>query len=160
MVTRRRERQWFTSRTSQLSIASAGLSDIQLYNATIHGPRFMKGATVLRLILDLTLRATAVAQEVELYWGVLIANEDARVAGALPDPRDDSDRPDYMVRGRMVTIQSSLSDSSQWDHRLMDIRSGRTLRSEEDGLLMVLEAGSTGFTLEVSLFIRVLMLLP
>ncbi len=159
-MARAREKQWFTSRNDLTSVASAARDDIQLYNATTVGAREIKGATVLRAILEIELRATAVAQEVGLFWGLVIVNEVARIGNQLPDPRDTADRADWMIRGNLRTIQSSLSDSSQWDRRRYDVRSGRMLRSEEDGVLVVFRATASTFTLEFSSFMRVLMLMP
>ena len=161
MADRKREKQWFTSSTNFNTLTDGSQEVVQLYNATIHGPRFMKGATVLRSILDMRIQAAAVAQTVICNWGMLIVNEDARVAGAVPDPGDTSDRPDYIVRGKLTTVQASLSDSSQWDRRYLDVRSGRTLNSEEDGLVIIVENNSGGgFTLNYYIYARILLLLP
>ena len=159
MVLRRRERQWFTSATGFTGLAAGDQTDVQLYNATIHGPRFMKGATVQRMIINMTIRSPSLAENNTLFWGIVVVNEDARIAGALPEADDTADRADWLVRGRLQNITSSVPDGSQWTHRNYDIRSGRTLRSEEDGLLMILDnLGS--FTVEFSQFTRVLMLMP
>ncbi len=86
MVSRgKREKQWFTSITPFNTFASGVQGSIQLFNATIHGPRFIKGATVLRTIVEMELKATAVAQLVEIFWGLVVLNSDARVAGAVPE---------------------------------------------------------------------------
>jgi len=155
-----REKQWFTSITPSTTLLSGAQTSIQLFNATIHGPRFIKGATVLRTLVDMKIQATAVAQQVGLFYGLAVVNEDARIAGALPEADDSADRADWMLRGRLSTIQASLSDASQWDTVRQDIRSGRTLHSEEDGLLMILDAETSGFTLSFNAFIRILMLMP
>ena len=155
-----RDMEWFTSIQPFAAQGSGAQATAQLFDASIHGPRFIKGATVRRMIIDMKIRATAVAQLVELFWGIVIVSNDARVAGGLPDTEDSAERPDWLVRGRLQTIQASLSDSSQWARIDLDIRTGRTLRSEEDELDLILDASTSGFILERSHFIRVLMLMP
>ena len=161
-MVRPREKQWFSSNTNFVGLATNTQTEIQLFGASIHGARQIKGATLLRSIIDLRIQAQAVAQTVQLFWGLGIYTADARVAGGLSDPEDTSDRPNYVVRGKLTTIQSSLSDSSQWDRKELDIRTGRTLRSEEEELLMVLKnsAGPGGFALNFYMFGRFLMLMP
>ncbi len=86
-------------------------------------------------------------------------NADARAAGAFPDADDMSDRPGWMVRGRLQNIMLNVQDSSQWTRLHLDLRGQRRLRSEEDELQLILDS-SAGFTVEWSPFIRVLVKWP
>ena len=162
MVTRnRRPFEWYSSRQGAfVTLASGAQTNLLLYNAISLGVRNIKGATITRIIGQLKLRADSLAQNVDLHYGIVVVNADARAAGAFPDPDDLSDRPDWMVRGLLQTVQASLSDSTQWDVAKFDLRAQRILRSEEDELHLILTAGATGFILEWSAFFRVLVRLP
>ena len=116
--------EWYsTAQDFTLLVANSQTNDV-LYSAQNQGTRNILGSTVTRILIDVAIEAVAVAQNVEsVFFGILIANRDARIAAALPDPQDQTDRADWLVKWRMHTIQDSLSDSSQWDRRHMDIRS-------------------------------------
>ena len=131
-----------------------------LVNETELGVREVKGATVTRMLLDIRLEASSLAQQVQCHWGIVIVNADARAAGAFPDADDLGDRADWLVRGHLRTVQDSLSDASQWDRVKADLRAQRVLRSEESELHLIMDAGSDGFTMVWSAYIRVLMKLP
>ena len=156
----KRSFEWFTTDTGFQSLASAAQTNLTLYSATLVGARFIKGATVTRMLLDLRLRSDSVAQLVEAYFGILPVNADARAAGAFPDVDDASDRAGWLYRAKFRTIQDSLSDSSQWDTRHLDLRAQRILRTEEDELQLVVDASGSGFTLQWAAYIRVLMRMP
>ena len=112
-----------------------------------------------RTIVDLTCRANSVSQVVEMFYGIVVVNADARAAGSFPEADDMSDRPDWLVRGRMTTVTDSLFDSSQWHRVRLDLRSQRVLRSEEDELHVVID-NATANDLSWSAFVRVLMKMP
>ncbi len=156
----KRQFEWFTTRNNGQTLASDAQGGFGLYNAGAVGARFIKGATVTRMLIDLRLRAESVAQLVEVAYGIVVMNSDAVAAGGFPDADDLSDRADWLVRGRLQTIQASLSDSSQWDRVRLDIRTQRILRSEEDEVRMVFDANSSGFTLVIDAYVRLLMRMP
>ncbi len=161
MPNRGRELEWFTTEVAFSAVADGVFVTDVLYSATLIGARFIKGATVTRMLIDYRLEAAAVAQHVRFFWGITIVDQSAVIGDAMPDPEDLSDRTDWLVRGRLQTIQASLSDSSQWDTTRLDIRTQRILRSEEDVLLVRGNNNSGGaFVLNHSFFIRVLMRMP
>ena len=156
-----RPMQWYTGQQGFQTIADGAADNFTLYNAVSHGPRNIKGATITRMIIDLTIRADSVAQIVTGMWGILVMNADARAAGVFPDPADVTDRAGWMIRGRGETIQSDLSDASQWDRRQLDIRSQRVLRTEEDELQFIIDnISGGGRIIQYGIFIRVLVRLP
>jgi len=162
MVNRsRRVKEWFSTQQAFQDLADGGQTNLTLFSAALVGPRFIKGATVTRMLIDIALRADSVAQTARLFWGIVPMNADARAAGAFPDADDMSDRPGWMIRGQLTTIQASLSDSTQWDRRFLDIRSQRVLRNEEEELQLIVDNLSGGAVVgEWAAFIRVLMLMP
>ena len=155
-----RPMEWYTKNFDFSSLASAAQNTGRLYSAQDEGLRNIKGATITRIIVDVGLRAESVAQLVRMFWGILIVSAEARIGLTLPDADDMSDRHDWLVRGRLFTIQDSLSDSSQWAWARLDLRAQRIMRSEEDELVIIFDAGSDGFTMERTAFVRTLVRLP
>ena len=152
----RRSTEWFTLDRRDQGLATDDQTNETLFNATSVGARSVKGTTITRMLIDLNLRAGSIAQRVNLYWGILVMNADARAAGAFPEADDVSDRAGWMVRGNMSTIMSDLSDGSQWLRIHRDIRSQRILHTEEDELQLILDSSASGFTLRWDAYIRVL----
>ena len=154
VVRNRRGTEWFTSDQAFAGLAAGAQANVALFSAGLIGARFVKGTTITRIVMDITMQAQAVAQQANLLFGIVRMNADAVIAGGFPDPNDVSDRAGWMVRGKLQTIQDSLSDSSQWDRRRYDIRSQRIMRAEEDELQIIADA--TGFACNWSFYIRVL----
>ncbi len=119
----------------------------------------VKGYTVTRMILDLRLKADSVAQESSLFWGIAVVNSDARASGVLPDADVMNERAGWLVRGRLTTIQDSLSDRQQQDVAQLDLRSQRVMHNDEEELLLILDSVSA-FISQWQVFVRVLMKLP
>jgi len=159
-MTMRRQTQWFGSRAAWSSLIASAQSNLLLYNTTSLASAPTKGTTVTRMIVTVRSRPDTIAQDVNLAWGIVVVNADARAAGAFPDPEDLGDRAGWLVRGDQLGKSANLSESSQWVITELDLRSQRILRSEQDELHLVVKnyAGATG--LEWSAFIRVLMKLP
>ena len=155
----RRPTEWYTTDHPFTALGSGTGANFTMFNAISHGAQRILGSTITRNIIDVRLRASAVAQLVVVHWGIVVMNADARAAGAFPDPEDVSDRADWLVRGKLHTIQASLSDSSQWDRMSLDLRAQRRLHSEEDELQLIWFA-SGGFTAEFAAYIHTLIKLP
>lgn len=157
---RRRETEWFgLDRTTFQALAGLAQTNETLFSATLAGARFVKGTTITRMLIDIAIRADNVAQTVQLAWGITTMNADARAAGAFPEADDPSDRAGWMVRGRLITIQASLSDASQWHRKTLDIRSQRILRNEEEELQLILD-NQSATDLNFSVYVRVLVKWP
>ena len=157
MVNRnRRETEWYSLDRTFATLGSGVQSNELLFGTASVASQQIKGTTITRMLIDMYLKADSVAQLVNLYWGIVVLNRDAVVAGAFPEADDVSDRAGWMVRGKLNTIQDSLSDSSQWARRTLDIRSQRLMRNEEDELQLVVDASSSGFILQWAAYIRVL----
>ena len=156
-----RQVMWITREQIVTNLASGAITNLGLYSIGIHGGTlFKKGSTITRMLVDLIVSPDAVAQRVRLYWGIVVVNADARAAGAFPDPEDVTDRPSWLVRGRAEVMADSISDASQWKRIELDLRSQRIMRSEEDELQLILSAATTGFVLNFSAFIRILVRMP
>ena len=157
----RRAFDWYETFSTFFTLAPALQTNIRIRTAFDQGAANLKGSTVTRLIGWIVLAPTVQASLVELAYGVIIVNVDARIAGALPDADDPTDRADWMLRGRMISNMSSLSDSSQWDRNRIDNRAQRIMRSEEDELVLILNASSANNNnLNCALYMRALLKLP
>ena len=157
----RRQLQWYSKTTGFDALADGGQTNLPLYTTVDVTAIAIKGSTVTRTIMDLRVQAAAVAQRLFFFWGLVVINGDAASAGVFPDPEDMSDRPGWLARGRITTIQASLSDSSQEGKVFLDLRSQRILRAEEDQYHLIVHNLSGGaFALNWSVFIRSLIRLP
>ena len=154
-----RPMQWYDRFTAFANLTAGAITNHNLYTASIHGVRNIRGATLTRMIFEMHLRSDAVAQENNVNWGILIMNADARAAGAFPDPDDESDRAGWIVRGRLFSMQSDLSDYSQWTHRELDLRAQRIFRDEESELQLILKNNGS-FVAEWAIYLRMLIRLP
>ncbi len=160
MVTRSRERrptEWFTTDKIFTTVTDGSQDTTTLLSAGQIGARFIKGTTITRMVIDFVMKPGSVAQDVFMYYGIVVMNGDAVVAGGFPEADDVSDRAGWMIRGRLITKADSVSDGAQFARRNLDIRSQRILRSEEDELQLIVDNKSAGgFTLTYSAYIRVL----
>jgi len=159
MVTRR-PMQWYTVHRDFATLAALATTNTTLYSASVLGARNVIGATITRMIIDIGMRNDSLAQLNTLHWGIVIMNADARAAGAFPDPADETDRPDWLVRSRLQGNADSLSDSSQWNRIRMDLRAQRKFRSEEDELQLICKNSSAAFVNSWTMYIRTLVRLP
>ena len=155
-----RPMQWVSRSTGFLSLAPLTLTNFILYNSLSISSAAVKGATVTRMIVDLTFKNNALAQNNDAYWGIVPVNADASAAGGFPDPKDMTDRASWLVRGREQFNADSLSDYAQWVRVRQDLRSQRILRSEQDELHLLVENADGADTFQWAAFIRVLMKLP
>ena len=153
--------QWFSSEIYLASLADATQSNLLLYSASYQAAALVKGATVTRTIVDMHMRANAVAQPIRLTYGITLVNADARAAGAFPDPEDMAETAGWLYRARMLGIHDSVSDGAQDQKKSADLRSQRILRNERDELHLIVHNGSGGGAILFwSAFIRVLIKLP
>ena len=157
MTTRnRRALQWYETIGAEQVLTAQLTTGVDLLSNLATGNR--QGATVTRMILDMTAHPTALTVVNELYWGVSVMNADALAAGAFPDP-ETVDETDWLIHGRMITRSANLS-SVEGDARVsMDLRSQRILRSVADRLILVRRVNTT-VDMDTSLFFRVLMKHP
>jgi len=155
-----RETNWFNLDAAFQNLGSGLTTNQTLLSDTTIGNRTIKGATVTRLIIDITIRNAVLAQNNVLYWGITKVNADARAAGAFPDPSDMNDKAGWMIRGRLQCNADSLTDPTQWVSRHYDLRAQRLFRNEEEELQLLIENSATGFTVSWTAFIRSLVKWP
>ncbi len=74
----------------------------------------LKGTTVTLMLVNLTVRHTAVNQDNSISWGITLADEDAFNAAALPDTNDETEQPGWLFRGAGDLSVTNVFDRSQW----------------------------------------------
>ncbi len=153
-VPHRRTMQWFTSINPLFTLAANGQLSIDLLGPLAVDQR--KGATITRVILDLSLFPTVVTTLHEVFWGLLVMDEEAASAGGFPDADIQSDRQHWLQRGHLISKVLSTSDGKQGDRQMMDIRSQRKLTSEEDTFRIIFDHGATGTSSDIVMFARTL----
>ena len=124
-----------------------------------------RGATIGRLIADITIFSTTVAgawglQIVDIGFGMI--ERDALAASAVPDPNVSSDQPSrgWMFRTRCVAFQNGVG-TVIGVKCMFDIRSQRRIDASTLGMLVVNTAGlGTNFTIGMEGIVRVLVILP
>jgi len=160
MTMQRRPMQWFTSEQALGPLTAAtAQTNLILYSVLSQSNAAVKGATVTRMLVDLVMGGASLAQDIRMHWGITVVNADARAAGVFPDPSDLAETVSWLARGRLIGIQSDLSDSSQRRYAQLDIRSQRVLRSEKDELHLIVDNAGPN-TFNWAAWIRVLMKLP
>ena len=137
MTIRRRETEWFESIVGFTSRGTNTQFAVDLYSAAFLGAHGIKGSTITRTVVKLALLPEVQTTIVELHWGIVIVNADAVAAGVLPDANDVADRADWLIRGWLFAKSGNISDGSQTDRVIVDLRSQRIIRAEEDQLTLV-----------------------
>ena len=150
----RRGTEWYDT-FLDLSLTSGSQSvqqlDISLANAD------KKGATVTRmLIYALFHPGTTSATPCIIDFAITMINEDAAAAGAYPDTDVADEQPGWLYRGRRVVRTGSTSTQSVGSILDVDIRSQRKYVGEDQQMMMIFDADSSGITCQVDGLVRLL----
>ena len=155
MVSRspKRTLEWFTTHARAQTVTSGG----QTANSMLAlDPLLRKGATITRIIMQLTLQGLSTGLVGICDWGIVVLNGDAVIAQAFPDADVSSDRADWLARGQESVVTSVVSDGSQLVRVFRDLRAQRVIRSEEDELHFIMDQNTSGMTVQYDLFSRIL----
>ncbi len=121
-----------------------------------------KGATVVRQIYDINVRSDTLGAIKHVFWGTVWMTAEAVTAGGFPDPVDQTERVDWLIRDVVHTGAPNLgTEFGREGTQRLDIHSGRMARAEDMSLRMVVEdsgaaAGGVLFTVQA----RILFKLP
>ena len=118
-----------------------------------------KGATVTRIILELSLAANAIDIVARTKWGIVSISEDAATAAAFPDADAALDLADWLIRGASVIVSSDVNDGSQFVRVSRDYRAQRVLRGATDETHFIIDNAS-GVQVNFDLWTRILVRLP
>ena len=147
----RRSREWF----GVASTANAGQSAGTQSTLVIVQPSIdltANDGTVVRIVGDFLLRCSAAALDAFYRLGIIVVDEDARVAGAVPDPWTDPAAWMWERTGWLYT--SNVADITQAERFHVDIKTGRKLPQSHSALILVIEnlsGSTTGFDYFVGL---------
>ena len=141
MTAPRRAREW-ADITVDSTLTVGTQTAIHLSSAILDDEK--KGATVVRVIIDLEAVALTVGVGSVIALGLLMLDAEARAAGVGPDPQDDNDQPGWMWRTRKLVFLSALNDRSQTTKIFMDVRSMRKFPGPDVDLAMVWAVVSGG----------------
>ncbi len=97
----------------------------------------IKGMTLTRLLMNLTLTATTAGTGSRYAAGIYLAEEDAFAAGAVADPEQEGDDPGWVWRVFQIPIFSSdPNDYAQTRHFILDLRAQRKFPGEDTALIL------------------------
>ncbi len=157
-----RATDWIDTLVS-MSPASGGSSNVSLITGA--APINMRGVTLIRTIVSLSLVSTTVAgawgvQQAQIAIG--ITSQEAFAAGVFPDPSSATDKPPrgWVYRTSAPVTQNGISTPVHtWVQA--DIRGARKIENGELFLIVDNDAVlGTAFQLRVTGIVRVLMKLP
>ncbi len=98
------------------------------------------GATIVRIIGQWATRAGASDQDLQAAFGLIMVDEDARLAGALPDLATAPDDARWMWQDSQYLFDGDIAaNQDQWRQRPVDYRGRRRIGSRRDRLLVVAE---------------------
>jgi len=150
--------------TNNALVITAG-SQQSLSLITGLSPGDMRGATLIRTIVRMSLSSTSVAgawgvQKVDV--GIGITSQEAFAAGVLPDPSVSSDRPSrgWVYRDHIAVAQNGAG-SPVLEHIREDIRGARKIENGE--LFLVIDNTDqlgTSAAIRAMFLVRVLVKLP
>ena len=158
-----RARQWITTlRNNQALIPGVGI-EFDLAADLTAGNR--KGATIQRTLLELWVRNDTVNSVHHVDFGrcdwFMWIDADAAAAGGFPDPNNETEQADWLMRGRMMVVTEAINLLTPLNHRMYDLRSQRICRAENDQLMLILQTSAlAGGGIFVSFLSRVLLLKP
>ena len=154
MVGQRRQTEWFDTNADAQTLTTGSQSNNELLSQMVTDE--VKGSTITRILMQLTLRAGTVDTVGLVKWGIVVVNGDAAAADAFPDADVASDRADWMAKGAELVVMSSLTQSHQVLRIARDLRAARIMRSEEDELHFIIDQNSSGMTINYDLWTHIL----
>ena len=135
----RRAAEWYDAHIDYTAAASTQTA-IDL--GTLIAADEKKGMTVVRMLMDLSYRMSAVGTAIILDEGIAMVHNDAFVAGALPDPNDTDEQAGWLWRKRTRVQSEAITVSRQGT--VLDLRSKRKFPSEDHVLLYISNTDSGG----------------
>ena len=115
---------------AETNLAAGGQANVDLIENVAAATK--NGATVVRLLLWLSLRMAGANVSGEFAHGVIVVSEDAMTGGAVPDPSQDNVAW-YLYENGMLFSEAVTNAGSR--HLSYDIRTARKLRESGSVLL-------------------------
>ena len=115
-----------------------------------------KGATLLRMIIDLWLVAQTVGTGSLISLGTIQVTDDAVAAGSVPDPADTADEAAWRWRTHMPTFTAVLNEQQSTARVQVDLRGKMTLRAVDNDFILVTDSGASATDVNIDGIIRCL----
>ena len=149
----RRKVEWFDNIINE-TVASGGqqVEDLSSEMTSLE----KKGATVLRILVDMAALLIASGNGGVLTVGICIVDDDALASLTLPDPASETDKPGWLWRTRKSVFNNAVQDMSQQAFFIADLKAKRTFRGPSENLVMILDLGTSSASVNVDGWVRVL----
>ena len=117
------------------------------------------GGTIKRCLGYFEIRPDAIDETGQIMRvSIITMNADAFTAGAFPDPQTDA--ADFMWEGQLSATPAADVDKRDWRRMDIDIKAQRRLREFNRSLVFILHNIHTGFGLEFTFSLKVLVHVP
>ena len=133
---RRRGVEWF-DRTVNSTLTASNQVGIDLSTDLSNVNR--KGATVVRMLLDITLQPVTIDVNLRSYMGIYMAELDAFNASNFPEVAVDDEQPGWMYRMMRNVRTHDVDQLPANSHIEVDVRAKRRFVGEDTLLTLVLE---------------------
>jgi len=111
--------------------------------------------------MEMWVRNDVVLEQKTMDWGIVLLSGEAVSAGAFPEADDEDERVDWLGRGRMFAITTTIGDGASIGHMERDLRAQRVIRDEFQQLRLILDIDATGTGgFFVTFITRVLLRMP
>jgi len=151
----RRQFQWYTSHINEGVLDGAQANEV-LSSGIVDNLK--KGGTIVRILIDLTVAATAIGTGGTLGLGIYMVSDDALAATAFADVDAESEQAGWMWRTFTQYYTAVLNDRASSTRLVYDIKSGRKFPGEDWECVLVLDNNVSGQVANVDGIIRLGML--
>ena len=157
MARSRRKTSWFDVTVNVDTLLSG--QQVSSVLTTNMGDDEKYGATIIRTIVPLSVNMTVASSGGIVSLGIVMVNQDAQAAQAMPDPEADLDQPGWMWRTRRVVSSSLVNDQSQALFIFADLKVSRKFAGEEVDSVLIM--GYSGVdSINIDGLVRTLVLRP
>ena len=153
----RRQTIWLDHNVDESQAANSDA----VVNLTEHLVGKAKGMTLVRTLINLSFNNATAGTGSTCDQGIVMVENDALAALALPEPADPTEDPGWVWRNRLIVSSSLANDSSQFVIVKEDIRSRRKFPGDDNELVLILRVGGLGGgPINTTGWVRTLWMLP
>ena len=149
----RRQTEWLDSIINS-TIPSSNIIQVVLSDQMNESQ--LKGATVLRVILDLAAGLVTAGTGGVLSLGIAMVLDAAVAATSLPVPATSGEQPGWLWRASQGVFTTAPNDKSQQTLWKADIKARRRFSGADSNLVFIMETGVASANINLDGLIRVL----
>ncbi len=150
----RRATEWFDSLIQVNALSANGQSGVTL-DSNFSQPN-RKGATVVRMLLDLNFQAATVDVNLQVGLGIYLCEGDARASTIFSDPFAADEQPGWLYRNNLGVFTTNLFAYNESRQLEKDVRTKRRYQGEDQHLMLILERDAAVGDVNVQGLLRVL----